>query len=260
LSSSDPNLQNIPTRTIEGKKIKSSFVADKNNLLISADYSQIELRVIAHLAKDEKMIEIFKSERDIHTETASDLYEVTKEKVTPEMRRAAKIVNFGIIYGVSAHGLHQQVGVSREEGQRLINRYFELHPKIKDYSNEMIAQAKELGYVETIFGRKRWLPEINSRNFMVRGAAERMAINMPVQGTAADLMKLAMLDIANEIADFNPNLKMLLQVHDELIFEAPENDVKEAAEFIKIKMNRVAELSVPIETKVYWGKNWGEIK
>ncbi|MBW6431699.1 DNA polymerase I, partial [Patescibacteria group bacterium] len=157
LSSSEPNLQNIPTRTTEGKKIKSSFVADRGKLLISADYSQIELRVIAHIANDQNMIEIFKSNRDIHSETAAGLYELSEKKVTPEMRRAAKIVNFGIIYGVSAHGLHQQVGVSREEGQRLIDKYFKLHPNVRSYSDKMITQAKELGYVETIFGRRRWL-------------------------------------------------------------------------------------------------------
>jgi DNA polymerase I len=260
LSSSDPNLQNIPTRTTEGKKIKASFVADSGTLLLSADYSQIELRVIAHIANDQNMIEVFKSNRDIHTETAAGLYEVTEKKVTPEMRRAAKIVNFGIIYGVSAHGLHQQVGVSREEGQRLIDKYFSLHPNVRSYSDKMIAQAKELGYVETIFGRRRWLPEINSKNFIVRGAAERMAINMPIQGTAADLMKLAMIDIAGQLPALSPASKLLLQVHDELILEVPEKDIEKVANFVKEKMNNVAHLSVPIETEVHWGKNWGELK
>lgn len=260
LSSSDPNLQNIPTRTEEGKKIKSAFVPNNGNLLLSADYSQIELRVIAHIAEDENMIKIFNSGRDIHTETAAGLYNVTEKKVTNEMRRAAKIVNFGIIYGVSAHGLHQQVGVTREEGQRLIDRYFSLHPQIKEYSKKMIAMAKELGYVETIFGRKRYLPEIRSSNFIIRGAAERMAINMPIQGTAADLMKLAMIDINKDLQRISPESKMLLQVHDELIFEVPKNEIEKVSFFVKERMNNVAKLSVPIETGVHWGESWGELK
>lgn len=260
LSSSDPNLQNIPTRTSEGRKIKEAFEAKSGNVLLSADYSQIELRVIAHIAKDKNMIKIFKEGRDIHTETASGLYDVSHEEVTKGMRRAAKIVNFGIIYGVSAHGLHQQVGVSREEGQRLIDKYFTLHPNIKKYSDEVIKQAKEIGYVETIFGRRRYLPEINSKNFAVRGAAERMAINMPVQGTAADLMKLAMIDISNGLNSVSKESKILLQVHDELILEIPKNDIKKVSDFVKNKMNNVASLSVPIETDIHWGKTWEKTK
>lgn len=260
LSSSNPNLQNIPTRTKEGRKIKSAFIAEKGNVLLSADYSQIELRVIAHIAKDKEMIDVFESGRDIHTETASGLYDVPEKKVTKEMRRAAKIVNFGIIYGVSAHGLHQQVKVTREEGQRLINKYFELHPNIKKYSEKVINQAKELGYVETIFGRRRLLPEIHSKNFAVRGAAERMAINMPVQGTAADLMKLAMIDITKGLSGISKTSKMLLQVHDELILEVPEKEIDKVSKFIKKKMNNVVSLSVPIETSVHWGKTWEKVK
>lgn len=260
LSSSDPNLQNIPIKTEMGQKIRKAFVAAPGYVLLSADYSQIELRVIAHIAKDEVLTDIFKEGRDIHTETAAKVYGVNADKVTPKMRRIAKIINFGIIYGVSAHGLRQQTGASYEEGKKLIEKYFTLHPKIKEYSDRMIGQAKELGYVETIFGRRRYLPEINSTNFVLRGSAERMAINMPVQGTAADLMKLAMIDIAAELPTVSPKAKLLLQVHDELVFEVPEKDAEKVAKFVQAKMNGVVSLSVPIETSVGWGLNWGLAK
>jgi DNA polymerase-1 len=260
LSSSDPNLQNIPIRTDEGKKIRAAFVADSGNVLLSADYSQIELRVIAHIAKDAEMIKIFEAGRDIHTETAMKVYDVPEKKVTAKMRRVAKIINFGIIYGVSAHGLKQQTGVSYSEGQELIKKYFEIHPAIKEYSDKMIAEAHELGYVETLFGRRRYLPEIKSSNFAVRGAAERMAINMPVQGSAADLLKLAMIDIALDLHTVSPNTKMLLQVHDELVFETPTADAEKVARFVKEKMDNVVKLSVPIETSVSYGNNWSKAK
>lgn len=260
LSSSDPNLQNIPIRTEEGKKIREAFVADKGNVLLSADYSQIELRVIAHIAKDKDMIETFKEGRDIHTETAAKVYNVPENKVTSEMRRTAKVVNFGILYGVSAHGLKQQLGISREEGQSLIDKYFALHKTVDKYMEKMIIQAWELGYVETIFGRRRYFPEIKSKNFSVRESAKRMAINMPIQGTAADLMKLAMIDIAKELPRISKDSRMLLQVHDELVFEVPEKDAKKVAEFVQDKMENVVKLSVPIEVSIGWGKNWGEAK
>jgi DNA polymerase-1 len=260
LSSSDPNLQNIPVRTEIGKKIREAFVAAPGNVLLSADYSQIELRVIAHLAQDTAMKEVFTNHRDIHTETAASVYNVPDKKVTPKMRRIAKIINFGIIYGVSAHGLRQQTGVSYEEGRNLIEKYFSIHPNIKNYSDKMIAQAKELGYVETIFGRRRYLPEIHSSNFAVRGAAERMAINMPVQGTAADLIKLAMIDIDRELSTVSPKTKLLLQVHDELVFEVPEEEVEKVAQFVANKMNGVIKLNVPIETSIHWGDNWEAAK
>lgn len=260
LSSSDPNLQNIPIRTETGKRIRSAFVAAPGKALLSADYSQIELRVIAHIAGDDVMREIFNEGRDIHTETAAAVYQVPDSEVTPAMRRIAKIINFGIIYGVSPHGLKQQTGMRRDEAKLLIDRYFELHPKIKAYTNNMIAGAKELGYVETIFGRRRYLPEIRSSNFAVRGAAERMAINMPIQGTAADLMKLAMIDIARDLTTFSPQTIMLLQVHDELIFEVPKEECERLGVFIKEKMDNVVKLSVPIETAVHFAPNWGDTK
>lgn len=260
LSSSEPNLQNIPIRTEEGRKIREAFIADPGFVLMSADYSQIELRIMAHIAKDPAMVAIFKAGRDIHTETAAKVYGVPQKEVTANMRRVAKTVNFGIIYGVSAHGLKQQLGITREEGQELIDKYFKIHPQVDKYMEKMIVQAWELGHVETIFGRRRYLPEIKSGNFMVRGSAERMAINMPVQGTAADLMKLAMIDVAKELPKVSPKSKLLLQVHDELVLEVPEKEAKKVSEFVKTKMDNVVKLSVPIETAVHWGKNWEEAK
>lgn len=260
LSSSDPNLQNIPIRTTEGKRIREAFVADKGYAMLSADYSQIELRVIAHIAGDDVMIDTFQNGQDIHTETAAAVYGVAEKDVTPDMRRIAKIINFGIIYGVSPHGLKQQTGMSRDQGKELIEKYFKLHPKVDQYLEKMIVQAWELGYVETIFGRRRYLPEIKSSNFAVRESAKRMAINMPVQGTAADLMKLAMIDIAKALPEFSPKTRMLLQVHDELIFEVPEEECEKVGEFIKEKMDNVVQLSVPIETSVHYGPNWGAAK
>jgi DNA polymerase I len=260
LSSSDPNLQNIPIRTESGKKIRESFVAEPGNAILSADYSQIELRVVAHIAGVKAMIKTFKEDRDIHGETAAAVYGVSQDKVTHAQRRIAKIINFGILYGVSAHGLRQQTGVSYEEAKDLIAKYFELYPEIKTYSDKMIAEAKELGYVETIFGRRRYLPEMKSSNFAVRGAAERMAINMPVQGTAADLIKLAMIDIAKGLPAFSPRTKMLLQVHDELVFEVPKAEAEKVGGFVQRKMDGVVKLTVPIETAVSSAQNWGAAK
>jgi len=260
LSSSEPNLQNIPVRTEIGRKIRKAFIAENGYSLLSADYSQIELRVIAHIADDALMKDVFNRGHDIHSETAAKVYDVPEAKVTPSMRRIAKVINFGIIYGVSAHGLRQQTGVSYEEGKNLIDKYFAIHPAVRKYSDQMIAQAHELGYVETIFGRRRFLPEIRSSNFAVRGGAERMAINMPIQGTAADLMKLAMIDIAKELQTLSPKSRMLLQVHDELVLEVPDEDSQKVADFVKTKMNNVIQLSVPIDTAVAWGKNWEEAK
>jgi DNA polymerase I len=260
LSSSEPNLQNIPIRSHEGKRIREAFLANSGNLLLSADYSQIELRVIAHLSQDPTMIKIFKEGRDIHAETAAAVFGVSESNVTPKMRRVAKIINFGIIYGVSAHGLKQQTQITWEESKNLIDRYFKIHPAIKDYTEKMTAQAHEVGYVETLFGRRRYLPEIKSSNFMVRSGAERMAINMPVQGTAADLIKLAMIEIDKNLTATCKDAKLLLQVHDELILEVPKKDIQNVAAFVKEKMDGVAKLSVPIETVVHWGENWEEAK
>lgn len=265
LSSSNPNLQNIPIRTEIGRDIRKAFIAEKGFHLVSADYSQIELRVIAHIANDKNMIEAFHGKTDIHTRTASQVFGVEENKVTKDMRRAAKVINFGVIYGISPHGLSLSTGMSREESKKFIDKYFEVHPQIKEYTEKILESAKETGYVETIFGRRRYLPELHSSNFIVRGAADRMAINMPIQGTAADLMKLAMIDINQQLAINNQQkrqgeqTRMILQVHDELVFEVPESDVQKVVVLVKEKMENVVTLKVPIEVKIETGDNWGEM-
>ncbi len=260
LSSSDPNLQNIPIRTEVGREIRKAFVAGPEYKLLSADYSQIELRIIAHISKDKRMIEAFHSRVDIHTKTASEIYDVSVGKVTPEMRRAMKAVNFGVIYGMSPHGLAEATGMSREEAKVFIDKYYELHPGVARYVEEIKEVARSIGYVETLFGRKRPLPEINSANHIIRAAAERMAINMPIQGTAADLMKLAMIEIDKELSEISSDSKMLLQVHDELVFEVPKKDVKKVSKFVEEIMENIHKLDVPIKVEIGVGDNWGETK
>ncbi|PIZ00219.1 DNA polymerase I [bacterium (Candidatus Howlettbacteria) CG_4_10_14_0_8_um_filter_40_9] len=259
LSSSDPNLQNIPIRTEVGREIRKAFIAEKGFKLIAADYSQIELRVIAHIADDKAMIEAFHGKTDIHTRTAAQVFGVPESKVDSDMRRAAKVINFGVIYGISPHGLALATGMSREESKSFIDKYFAVHPHIKKYTEEIVEVARETGFVETIFGRKRYLPDLHSSNFIVRGSAERMAINMPIQGTAADLMKLAMKGIGDQMSEVSSRTRMILQVHDELVFETPEADVKKVAEMVKEKMENVISLKVPIEVKVEFGDNWGKM-
>ncbi len=261
LSSSDPNLQNIPIRTSEGKEIRRAFVSPKGKKLLCVDYSQIELRIIAHISGDKVMTAIFrKADQDVHTATAAKVYGVKESEVTPSMRRNAKAVNFGIIYGVSPHGLKQSTGMSREEAHDFIEKYFLIHEGIKKYTEEIIEVAKKVGYVETLFGRRRYLPEINSNNFVVRGQAERMALNMPIQGTAADLIKLAMIEIAEVLSQISSETKMLLQVHDELVFEVPEADLEKVTDFICNKMDNVIKLSVPIQAVAETGVSWAECK
>ncbi len=260
LSSSDPNLQNIPIRTEEGREIRKSFIAPKGKKLLCVDYSQIELRIIAHISGDKVMAETFRRDEDIHTATAAKVYGVKESEVTSAMRRNAKAVNFGIIYGVSPHGLKQSTGMTREEAADFIQKYFAVHQGVKKYMDEIVEVAKKVGYVDTLFGRRRYLPEINSNNFAVRGQAERMALNMPIQGTAADLIKLAMIEIAKDLHKISPETKMLLQVHDELVFEVPEKDIKKVSDFVTEKMDNVIKLSVPITAVASTGKNWAECK
>ena len=236
LSSSEPNLQNIPIRTETGGQIRKAFIAEKGYRIMKADYSQIELRIVASLANDKKMLKIFKDGGDIHTQTAAFINGIKPEEVTKEIRRTAKEVNFGVLYGIGAWGLASRTGISNTEAQQFIHRYFSTFKGIKKYLAETIELAKETGYVETLYGRRRYLPEINSGVQQVRSAAERMAINMPIQGTAADLIKLAMIKIGSDLPKISPHAKMILQVHDELVFEVPENDVKKVAEFVKEKM------------------------
>lgn len=260
LSSIDPNLQNIPIRTELGREIRKAFIADKGNVLISADYSQIELRVIASLANDQRMIESFKAGEDIHKRTAADIHNVSLDEVTPEMRYAAKEINFGIIYGMGVYGLASRTGIDREAARDFIQRYYDTHEAIADWLEETRRMAYEQGYVETLFGRRRQLPDIHSHNRQIRAAAERVAVNMPIQGTAADLIKMAMIKIDAELPKKFPNAKMLLQVHDELVFEVPEKEAPAVSQYIKDAMENVYQLRVPVEVHIGTGSNWGECK
>ncbi|MFA6537582.1 MAG: DNA polymerase I [Patescibacteria group bacterium] len=259
LSSSNPNLQNIPIRSDLGQEIRRSFIAEKGNVLISADYSQVELRVIACLAKDKNMMDIFARGEDIHTATAAKIFEVPIEQVDKEMRSAAKEVNFGVLYGMGAYGLASRKKISREKAKQFITKYFENFYEVKKYLDGLKDFALEKGYVETMFGRKRYLPEINSGVPQVRAGAERMAINMPIQGAAADLMKIAMIEVYNELKRKRSKTKMLLQVHDELVFECPRDEVKEIAKIIDEKMEKVHKLAVPIKVDTDVGDNWQEM-
>jgi DNA polymerase-1 len=261
LSSNNPNLQNIPIRTERGREIRKAFVSKGDGYcLLSADYSQIELRIVAAISGDETMIQAFKDNKDIHTATAAKVYGVEESAVTGDMRRAAKAVNFGIIYGQSAFGLSENIGVSRTEAKTIIDNYFRQYPSIKEYMDRSINFAKEHGYVETVMGRKRWLKDIYSANFTVRGYAERNAINMPIQGTAADMIKLAMITIHRELKKRNMQTKMILQVHDELVFDVPVSETEEARALIKNCMENAMQLphGVPANVETGSGDNWLE--
>lgn len=259
LSSNNPNLQNIPIRTERGREVRKAFVPrSKDYLILSADYSQIELRIIAAISGDRHMIEAFKRAQDIHTTTAAKVYRIAMEEVTPAMRRNAKSVNFGIIYGVSAFGLAENIGVSRTEAKELIDTYFAEYPFIRDYMAGQVKFAKANGYVQTLLGRKRWLRDINSSNSVVRGYAERNAINMPIQGTAADMIKLAMIDIHQAFVQKGYRSKMVLQVHDELVFDAHKEEIDEIKPLILEKMKNALPLDVPIEAEIGVGENWLE--
>lgn len=260
LSSSDPNLQNIPIRTELGAEIRKAFVAGRGMRLLSADYSQIELRIIASMAKDKAMMDAFKKGEDIHARTAANINGVALDKVTPQMRRAAKAVNFGIIYGLGYVGLAQGEGISRQEAKEFIEKYFAIHTSIKEWLTNTKKLAHDKGFVETLFGRRRYFPDINSSNGMLVASAERQAINAPIQGTAADLMKLAMIKVREKLADVSPKAKLLLQVHDEIVVEAPVDDVEKVSKFMKETMENVYTLNVPIVVEVGVGRNWGEAK
>ena len=257
LSSQNPNLQNIPIRTELGKEVRRAFVArDENHVLLSADYSQIELRVIAHVSGDEGMMDAFRQGIDIHTATAARVWGVPLDAVDKDMRRKAKTVNFGIIYGISAFGLSQRVGIPRKEAKEIIDNYFEKFPGIKNYMDNTIAFAQQHGYVETIMGRRRYIRDINSRNATVRGFAERNAINAPIQGGAADMIKMAMINIHGWLKENHPNTRMILQVHDELLFDVPKNEVEVIAPHIKHIMQTAMQLKVPVEVEYGTGENW----
>ena len=257
LSSNRPNLQNIPIKTEKGKEVRKAFVSkDKNHVLISADYSQIELRVIAALSSDFNMINAFNDKKDIHSSTAAKIFNIPIDKVTREQRTNAKTVNFGIIYGVSAFGLSQQTTLNRTESKDLIESYYKTYPKLRDFISNQISFARENGYVETILGRRRYLNNINSQNSIIRSADERNAVNSPIQGSAADIIKLAMIGIQTKINDAKLRSKMLLQVHDELIFEVPKNEIPQMKEIIKFEMENAFPLSVPLSVEIGEGENW----
>lgn len=256
LSSTNPNLQNIPVRTEMGKRIREAFIASCGNVLISADYSQIELRILAQLSKDEFLIQAFSEDKDIHTLTASAIYKVFPELVTPEMRRAAKTINFGLMYGMGPINLSKQLGISYSEAKTFIDAYFLQFPCIKKFMESTIENARQLGYTETLLGRRRLIPEINSANRNIREAAERTAINTPVQGTAADIIKIAMINIHKEIANICSNARMILQVHDELVFEVPENEAEEMKKWIIEQMSAAYPLMIPLRVDAGIACNW----
>lgn len=260
LSSSDPNLQNIPVRTEAGKKIRHAFVAPQNCKLIAADYSQVELRIMAHLSNDVGLQHAFHHGLDIHQATAAEIFHVPLESVTPLQRRSAKAINFGLIYGMSSFGLAKQLGIERGAAQNYIARYFERYPGVKKYMDDTRALAHQQGYVETLFGRRLYLPLINATNKVVQQTAERMAINAPMQGTAADIIKLAMIQVSAWLKEHAPATKMILQVHDELIFETPQEHAVMIAESLRKVMQNAATLSVPLIVDVGIGNNWGEAR
>ncbi|MDD4859230.1 MAG: DNA polymerase I [Dehalococcoidales bacterium] len=260
LSSSDPNLQNIPVRGDLGKEVRHVFIAPEGSYLLAGDYSQIDLRALAHLSKDDNLVAAFTSGADIHSSTAAQLFNVEPSKVTADMRRLAKTVNFGVIYGMSDYGLEQATEMSREQAGKFITAYFEKYPGVKKYLEGTKEKVRRDGYVETILGRRRYIPEINSPNRLVREAAERMAINMPVQGTSADIIKVAMVKLHAEMAARQLRSKMLLQVHDELIFEVPEAELEAMRKLVPDIMSEALKLDVPIKVDIKQGKNWGQME
>ncbi|HLR68435.1 DNA polymerase I [Virgibacillus alimentarius] len=261
LSSIEPNLQNIPIRLEEGRKIRQAFIPSKKGWIIfAADYSQIELRVLAHIAKDKKLIAAFKDNIDIHTQTAMDVFHVDKADVTSNMRRQAKAVNFGIVYGISDYGLSQNLGISRKEAKQFIDRYFDSYPGVKTYMEEIVQEAKHKGYVNTLMNRRRYLPDISSRNFNRRSFAERTAMNTPIQGSAADIIKKAMIDLHEKLIDEQLNARMLLQVHDELIIEAPKSELTQLKEIVPMVMENTVNLDVPLKADYEYGYSWFDAK
>ena len=258
LSSADPNLQNIPIRTEEGRRIRQAFVAEPGFTLLAADYSQIELRIMAHLSGDQRLLEAFSSGVDIHRATAAEIFSVAPAEVSTEQRRSAKAINFGLIYGMSAYGLARQLGIDRNAAQHYVDLYFQRYPGVKAFMDRMRTLAREQGYVETVFGRRLYLPEINASNHQRRQYAERAAINAPMQGTAADIIKRAMITIDRWIRTSAPEVRMIMQVHDELVFEIPRDDVKEYRSQIVAHMAGAAELAVPLVVETGFGENWDE--
>jgi DNA polymerase-1 len=258
LASNEPNLQNIPIRTDEGRRVREAFIAPAGSVIVSADYSQIELRIMAHLSEDESLINAFKNGEDVHRQTASELFNLTPIEVSTEQRRYAKVINFGLIYGMSAFGLAKQLGVERSAAQQYIDRYFSRYPGVANYMDRSKTQAKDLGYVETVFGRRLTLPEIHASNHQLRQAAERAAINAPMQGTAADLIKIAMIDVNHWLRNDGLKTNIIMQVHDELILESPEEELELILTEVPQRMAAIAKLSVPLVADIGSGNNWDQ--
>ena len=260
LSSNEPNLQNIPVRTEIGREIRAAFIAKPGHVLVDADYSQIELRVLAHISKDETMISAFRADEDIHTRTAAEVFGVDKNSVTKEQRSASKAVNFGIVYGISDFALAKNINVSRREAREFMDRYLERYSGVREYMQTSVQEGRDKGYALTLMGRRRYLPELASSNFNIRSFGERCAMNSPIQGTAADIIKLAMISVFNEIKRSGMKTRLILQVHDELILEAPENEVDQACELLRSCMENVMQLEVPLKTDISTGGDWRACK
>ena len=258
LSSTEPNLQNIPIKTAEGRRIREAFIPEKGNILISADYSQIELRIMAHLSEDKNLTNAFKNNIDVHSSTAAEVFGVAIEEVNKSQRRSAKAINFGLMYGMSAFGLTRQLGITRAEAQAYLDTYFARYTGVRDYMDNIKAKAKADMFVETIMGRRLYLNEINAANGLRRQAAERAAINAPLQGSAADIIKKAMLDVDKLISTEMPEVKMIMQVHDELVFEAPKKQIDFVQENITNAMQSAVKLSIPLLVDIGFGNNWNE--
>jgi DNA polymerase-1 len=262
ISSSDPNLQNIPIRTEIGREVRRAFIAKEGCLLLSADYSQVELRIMAHISQDPGLLSAFERGEDIHASTAATVMDVPLSQVTPEMRRIAKSINFGLSYGMGAYGLAQRTGLSQEEAAEFIANYFARYPKVREYIEETKRMAREKGYVSTLLGRRRYFPELQSTSRAhdrVKRAAERMAINMPIQGSAADIIKIAMIGLHGALEEKGLASRLTLQVHDELVLEAPEREVKTVAPLVRSVMEGAYELRAPLKVDIKVGKNWEEM-
>ena len=260
LSSADPNLQNIPVRSEEGKKIRKAFLPSKDSVLLSSDYSQIELRVLAHISNAKSLQQAFINDEDIHTHVASDIFDVPDENVTPNMRRTAKSVIFGIVYGISGYGLSENLDITPTEGKKYIEKYLELYPEVDKYMKDIVEKTRELGYVRTLFNRKRDIEEIKNTNYLIRSMGDRMALNTPIQGTSADILKLAMVKLYKLLNEKGYKTKMLLQVHDELIFDVPNDELDTIKELVRDTMENIYKLSVPLKVSIEYGKNWYEAK
>ena len=260
LSSVEPNLQNIPIRYEYGKLIRKAFIPSENSIIISADYSQIELRILAHMSNVESLIEAFIEDKDIHTKTASDIFKIDEKLVTKNQRRIAKAVNFGIIYGISSFGLSENLEISMQEAKEFIDNYLNTYPGVKEYMDTTIALAHEQGYVRTLLNRKRYIPELENKNYMIRSSGERIALNTPIQGTSADIIKKAMVEISRIIKQNNMKAKMIVQVHDELVFDCPINEKNELIEIVKNIMENTYHLIVPLKVDIEIGEDWYQAK